>query len=219
MRILFMNPNATQAMTDSILGVARAASPSGVEVEGWTNLDGPPAIEGPADGDAAVVGLLAGLSSAQAQRADAVVIACFDDTGLEQMRDKADCPVIGIGQASYAMAGLLGHRFSVVTSLPVSIPVIKENILALGHASRCASVRASGLPVLTIEEGGEQTRARLADEVSQAHQADGATAVILGCAGMAALYDDLKSRADVVLIEGIRASVCLSTSMLNYQAS
>lgn len=211
MKILYINPNSTEAMTDSLVTVARKANPD-AEIICWTNHDGPPAIQGPEDGDAAVPGLLALLPKAQEAGADAIVIACFDDTGLAEVRAAAHCPVIGIGQAAYVTAALLGHRFSVVTTLDVSVPVIAGNIAMHGYTESCAGVRASGLPVLVVEEGSEDTRAHLASEIA-ASGAEGATAAILGCAGMAALRDDLAERTGLPLIDGVAASAHLAETL------
>ncbi|HCQ67151.1 MAG TPA: HyuE hydantoin racemase [Rhodobacteraceae bacterium] len=211
MRILFLNPNSTGAMTESIVAIAEAANPD-VEVFGWTNHDGPPAIEGADDGAAAVPGLLALLPKARDESADAIVIACFDDTGLAEVRAAAHCPVIGIGQSAFVAAQLLGHRFSVVTTLDASVPVIEGNIAAHGFDTACTSVRASGLPVLVVEEGSEATRARLADEV-RAAAAEGASAVLLGCAGMAGLREDLITRTGVPLIDGVAAAAQFAAAL------
>lgn len=193
MRLVYINPNSTEAMTESLMAVARGANPD-AEIIGWTNHAGPPAIEGPEDGTAAIPGLLALLPETRAAGADAIVVACFDDTGLAEVRAGADCPVVGIGQSAYITAVLLGYRFSVVTTLDVSVPVIEGTIWGSGFGPSRASVRASGLAVLTVEEGREETRLRLAEEILTARRADGATAAVLGCAGMAALRDDLFAR-------------------------
>ncbi|MEC7763145.1 MAG: aspartate/glutamate racemase family protein [Pseudomonadota bacterium] len=217
MKLLYINPNSTVAMTDSIVEVARRANP-GAEVLGWTNHDGPPAIEGPADGAAAVPGVLSLLPAAREEGVDAIVIACFDDTGLAEARAAAHCPVLGIGQSAYSTAGLLGHKFSVVTTLAVSVPVIEGNIRSLGADRSCASVRASGIPVLVVEEGNEETRAHIAQEVLAARDRDGATAAILGCAGMANLRDDLFSRTGLPLIDGVAASALLAETTAKLSA-
>lgn len=209
MKIAYINPNATQSMTDGIVTMAQEAL-CGAEIVGVTNTDGPPAIEGPEDGAAAVPGVLVRARAARAEGADAIVIACFDDTGLTEAQAALDCPVLGIGQAAYAMAMLLGRRFSVVTSLPVSIPVIEENIAALGFAGICASVRASGLPVLTIDEGAPETIDRIAEEIEAARVHDQAGCVILGCAGMSPLRAELAARAGLPLIDGVAASAQLA---------
>ena len=52
-------------------------------------------------------GLLAEI--AKAPDADAFVIACFDDTGLEAARCATEAPVIGIGEAAFHMASLVAE--------------------------------------------------------------------------------------------------------------
>ncbi|WP_108259177.1 aspartate/glutamate racemase family protein [Mangrovicoccus ximenensis] len=74
MRILYLNPNSTAAMTASMLEVAREAVP-GHEVLGWTNEAGPPAIQGPEDGAVVVPQLLALLPAAEEAGAEAIVIS------------------------------------------------------------------------------------------------------------------------------------------------
>ncbi|XDA98992.1 aspartate/glutamate racemase family protein [Sulfitobacter sp. LCG007] len=218
MRLVYINPNATETMTRGIVAAARAALP-GVEISGMTNLAGPAAIEGPEDGEAALPGLLACVAQARDAGASAIVIACFDDTGLADTRARAGCPVLGIGQSAYVMATLLGLRFSVVTSLPVSVPVIRQNVEAGGFGGFCASIRASGLAVLTIDEAGDATRARIAEEIAAARDDDGAEAVILGCAGMAPMAGDLATRSGVRLVDGVAASAHLAAAAAGFSAS
>lgn len=215
MGIVYINPNATHSMTEGIVTVARKVL-SGMEVTGMTNFAGPPSIQGAADGDAALPGLLDCVARARAGGAKAIVIACFDDTGLAEAQAVAGCPVLGIGQSAYVMAQLLGVRFSVVTSLARSVPVIRANIDNTGFGGICASIRASGLPVLTIEEGSEATRAHLAKEIAAARDNDGAGAVVLGCAGMAPLADDLKARSGMRLIDGVAASAHLAAAAVGF---
>ncbi|OSQ52694.1 aspartate/glutamate racemase family protein [Marivita geojedonensis] len=212
MKLAYINPNATASMTESILSVARAALPE-TEIFGLTNFGGPAAIQGKADGDAAIPGLLDLVSRAEAQGAEAIVIGCFDDTGLAEARELASCPVLGIGESSYTMAQLLGLKFSVITSLPVSIPVIESNIREHGFSALCASVRASGLPVLTIDEGAAETIDRIAEEIQAAEREDHASCAILGCAGMAQLAPVLSLRTNMRLIDGVAASGHLASAV------
>ena len=66
-----------------------------------TNRDAPAAIQGPEDGEAAIPGVLDIVTRTSA---DALVIGCFDDTGLARSRQLTDKLVIGIGQASFHLA-------------------------------------------------------------------------------------------------------------------
>lgn len=200
-------------MTEAVAEVARAAAPS-LDVLGWTNRDGPPAIQGAEDGAAAVSGLLRLLPEAKAAGADCIAIACFDDTGLAEMRAAAHCPVIGIGQAAFHLAALLGHRFSVVTTLAVSVPVIEDNIAAYGFAAHCSRVRPSGLGVLEVEAAAPATLARLAAELAAAEAEDGVTAAVLGCAGMAPLAPGLSAASGLVLVDGVAAAAHLAPGLV-----
>ena len=49
------------------------------------------------------------------------------------------------------MACLTSERFTVLTTLDVSVPVIKQNIEELGFSMCCDDVVASGVPVLELE--------------------------------------------------------------------
>lgn len=214
-RLVYMNPNATESMTQSIVDTARKALPD-VDIIGLTNHEGPRVIQGAQDGTKAITGLLNLIPKAKALEADAIVIACFDDTGLDEMSKAADCPVLGIGQSAYTMAQIIGAKFSVVTSLAVSIPVIDGNIQATGFGPICLSVRASGLGVIDIDVGTPETIARLSDEINLAHAQDGATAVVLGCAGMARLRKILAAQTNVTLIDGVEASAHLAQSAVRF---
>ena len=152
--IVIINPNSTTAMTDAMLATAKRAAP-GLEIEAWTSHDGPAAIEGPEDGAACVPPLLELVDKAAESGARVIIIGCSDDTGLAEARDMASCPVIGIGQAAYHLAALAGLRFSVVTTLPVSIPVLAQNSDILCLSGQLAGVRGWGVPVLALEEDVE----------------------------------------------------------------
>ncbi|MGG7567104.1 aspartate/glutamate racemase family protein [Rhodovulum sp. DZ06] len=204
MRILFINPNSSAHMTDGIVAAARLAAP-GAEILGWTNQAGPPAIQGPEDGDAAVPGLLALLPAAKEAGADAIVIGCFDDTGLAEARAAAHCPVIGIGQAAFHAAAMLAGEFSALTTLAVSVPVIEGNIQAQGFGPVCREVRASGIPVLEVDEGAPETIAALRADLAAMERA-GDRAVVLGCAGMAAHLPALQAGLSLRLVDGVRAA-------------
>jgi allantoin racemase len=214
MRLWVINPNSTQAMTDTIADAAASVAPPGAEIVARTNRAGPPAIQGEADGMAAVPGVLDEVRAGLAAGADGFVLACFDDTGLAEARAlAAPRPVVGIGQAAFHAAALSGGRFSVVTTLPVSLPVIEANLRGYGLDAACVKVRASGVPVLALEETPETADPQVAAEVAAALAEDRPGAVVLGCAGMARLAEPFTARFGVPVIDGVRAAVLLAWSM------
>ena len=205
--IVLINPNSTKAMTDAMVETALNA---GVALEGWTSLDGPPAIQGPTDGEACIPPLLALVRKASDAGAHAIIIGCFDDTGLDAARDIASCPVIGIGQAAYHMAVLSGRRFSVVTTLDVSVPILENNIYAYGFTSQLARVRASGVPVLDLETDPVGTAPVVVGEIERAVTEDKVDVVVLGCAGMVHIPAYFGKERPVRLIDGVTSAAQLA---------
>lgn len=210
MRILVINPNSTVSMTDGIVNVARAASAPDVQITGITNASAPPAIQGEGDGLAATPGVVQTAAAAASQGFDAVIIACFDDTGLDEARAKAAVPVIGIGQAAFHAAMLFGGKFSVITTLQVSVPVIEDNIARYGLAGICAGVHASGLPVLSLERAPDIARKTLQSCAHEISDTDGCSAVVMGCAGMAAFGPSIAAASGIPAIDGVAAAVGLA---------
>lgn len=214
MKLTVINPNSTVSMTDKIAIAARAAIGPEVEITGVTCHGSPPAIETPDDDAAAVPHVIAAVKAAEAAGADACIIACFDDPGLAEARAAVSIPVIGIGEAAFHLASLVGERFSVVTTLSRSIPVIEANLARYGLAGRCARVRASDVPVLALEEEGSDACDRISDEIGRAIAEDRAEAIVLGCAGMTDLARRLEAVHGVPVVDGVAAAVVLAEGLV-----
>ena len=215
MHILVINPNSTAAMTASIGAAAQGVAAPGTRITAVNPADGPPAIQGAADGAAALPGLFALFEQEVPRRGgyDAVVIACFDDTGLRALKRRSPVPVIGIGEAGFHAAMLVAERFSVVTTLAVSLPVIEQNLADYGLAGRCAGVRASGVAVLELEGAESGVSEQIAAEIARAIAEDGCQAVVLGCAGMADLAARMTERFGLPVIDGVTAAVAFCEAL------
>jgi allantoin racemase len=210
LRILIVNPNTTAAMTETIGRAARAVAASGTEIVAVNPSDGPVSIEGYYDEAFSVPGLLAEIAKGEAQGVCAHIIACFDDTGLEAARSLASAPVIGIGEAAFHLASMLGHRFSVVTTLSRSIAAIETNLMKYGLAARCARVRTCEIPVLALDDPASKASEEISAEIERARRDDRAEAIVLGCAGMAALAARLSEKHGLPVIDGVASAVKLA---------
>jgi allantoin racemase len=210
-RIAVVNPNATEVMTEQIVATVRRTLGSETEVIGYTNHSGPAAIQGPEDGAACLPGLMAAYDRAVAEQADAVIIGCFDDTGLSELRELGRIPVVGLGEASCIAASLAAPSFVVVTTLEVSVPVIAANIARSGLAKGCKAVIASGVPVLELESKAADVKAAIA----QARETHSGSAVVLGCSGMTAIMPELRSDGHHTLIDPAQAAARLVQGALS----
>lgn len=215
MRILIINPNSTASMTRKIEAAAKSIAALGTQITAMNPLTGPPAIQGPEDGEAALPGLYALFEKEIIEKRahDMVIIACFDDTGLLNLKRRSVTPVLGIGEAAFHAAMLISERFSVVTTLGVSVPIIEDNIYRYGFASRCSRVRASEIPVLDLEDAEDSVIETLASEIELAIEQDDCGAIVLGCAGMADLSTTLSSRFGIPVIDGVAAAVSLCEAL------
>jgi allantoin racemase len=206
MDILVVNPNTTESMTRLIGSAARMVAAPSTTIIAKTSSMGPVSIEGYYDEALAVPGLLIEIGKGERAGADAAIIACFDDTGLDAARALAGIPVIGICEAAVAVAALISKRFTVVTTLERSRVPVEELVRRYGMAERC-KVRAANIAVLSLEDPNSGARDRLRSEISAAIDEDKAEAIVLGCAGMADLARTLQGEFGIPVIDGVGAAV------------
>lgn len=214
MRIHVINPNSTVSMTDQIGRAARRAGSAQVEIDLVTARGTPVSIEGYADEALSVPAMLAEIRAAEMRGAKAHVIACFDDPGIHAAREVATGPVIGICQAALQVAGTLAARFSVITTLPRSVPIIEDLVHTYGMERRCRRVRSIDLPVLALESDPERAHALLVSEILTSRDHDGAEAIVLGCAGMAEMCEMLTKATGMPVIDGVTAAVRLAEALV-----
>lgn len=213
MKILVINPNTTTSMTDKIAKAARSVACPDTEIVAASSQDGPASIQGFLDVATCVPGLLNEV--VQHKEVDAIVIACFDDTGLDAVRSLVSVPVLGIGEAAYHAASMIANKFSVITTLSRSVPGLENNLLRYGLAQKCACVRATEIPVLKLEEGDPATLDKIRLEIHASINEDKAEAIVLGCAGMADLMAQLSEEFGLPVIEGVSAGVTFAEALVN----
>lgn len=206
MKLRVINPNITKSMTATIADAAMQVAAPTTEVTGITSEMGPVSIEGYYDEALAVPGLLLALAEAEKEKADAAIIACFDDTGLDAARALAPFPVLGICQAALSLASFIAQRYTIITTMERSRIPIEHLVRRYGHAERC-NVRAADIPVLSLEDPASNARDRLRSEIATALKEDRAEAIILGCAGMADLATSLQAEFGLPVIDGVSAAV------------
>ena len=83
---------------------------------------------------------------------DAVIICCYTDCGLQQLREVLDIPVVGLAESSMAIATMLGRRFAIIAPIKEFIPVYELNLRVYGFESRVIRhepIRPLSLPLDT----------------------------------------------------------------------
>lgn len=117
---------------------------------------------------------------AERSGADAIVVICMRDPALPQLREALTIPVFGPGETAMHYATMLGHKFSILTTVNRPAYSWEHRARINGLEEKLASVRPTGVPVLDIETN-PQTQNILITKALQAVEEDGADVIILGC--------------------------------------
>lgn len=212
-RIKIINGNTCEPMTQNIDASAQATKFPHTEVITVTPNVGPISIESFYDEYLAIPGILEQII--QDIDADAFVIACWGDPGIEAAREITPKPVVGIAEASLYVANMLAAKWSVVTTLHRARDMVEKTIHKAGMEGRCASVRTTSLSVLDTERDRANTVEVLAHASQLAIEEDGAEAICLGCAGMSGLEKQLEARLGVPVIDSVAAAVKMAESLVS----
>jgi allantoin racemase len=140
--------------------------------------------------------------------ADAYVIACASDPGIEAVRAVTNRPVLGIFRSAAAAAVARAERFGVIALVESSKARHRLGLRAMGLEDRLAGEVALNLPMETLLDPDAARAALIA--AGRELAAMGAETLILGCTGMAhhrmAVWDAVR----LPVIEPAQAAVGLA---------
>lgn len=213
MRILVVNVNTTQSMTDNIGRTAQSVAAPGTEIVPLTPIFGADSVEGNYESYLAAIAVMETVRRYDGPF-DAVIQAGYGEHGREGLQELLDVPVVDITEAAASTAQFLGHKYSVVTTLDRAVPLIEDRLKLAGLDARCASVRASGLGVLDLEADPSAAVEAIAAEAFRAVTEDHAEVICLGCGGMAQLNERVAARTGVPIVDGVAAAVTIAESLV-----
>jgi len=206
--ILVINPNSNPAVTaglDAALAVLRLGD--GPSIRCASLAAGPFGIESQQDVEAVTLPLRRMVEADNA--ADAFVIACFSDPGLQVCREATRRPVFGISECGVLAALGRGERFGIIAIQAVSVARHRRYLRELGLTERFAGERPLGISVAETASG-EGTLARMESVGRDLVAKDGADVIVLGCAGMARHRRPLEEALGVPVIDPTQAAVAMA---------
>jgi allantoin racemase len=173
---------------------------------------GPETIEQALDEVLAGEAILSEVLRAETDGADAVIVDCALDPILSASRQAVHIPVIGAGQASYALALTLGDRFSIVGPLKCLIPEYRRRIHEYGLSDRLASIRSIDVPILDLLS--DQAIEAFVREGRLAIEDDQADVLVLGCTGMSPAMPRLQQMLEVPVVDPAGAAIALAETLI-----
>jgi Asp/Glu/hydantoin racemase len=206
--ILVINPNSNPVVTaamDAALAPLRFAG--GPTIRCATLPEGPFGIESQKDVEQVVLPLRRTIEADNA--ADAFIIACYSDPGLQVCREGTDRPVFGIAECAVATALTRGDRFGVIAIAARSVRRHMRYLRQMGVTERLAGERPLEMSVAETA-AGEHTLARMIAVGRELVEQDGAEVVVMGCAGMARHRRPLEQALGVPVIDPTQAAVAMA---------
>ena len=205
-RILIINPNRSQACTAGIdAAIAPFRNPSGPALDVVDLPEGPPAILSWRDWHSVVEPLC---RRVEHDPADAYIIACASDPGLEAVRAATTRPVIGVFRAAVAAAITRSERFGVIAIVDASKARHMAALRAMGLEHRLAAEIAMNVAMDTLLDPIAARAGLIA--AAQSCVAAGSGAVILGCTGMAAHRAAIEAACGAPVIEPCQAAAAMA---------
>ncbi len=203
MRILLINPNTTQAVTDLVSWHVRRIAGDAAEFVTVTGRFGARYISTRAA--AAIAGHAAlDAMAAHVDGFDAVYLACFGDPGLLALKEMSPVPVVGMAEAACKQAAARG-TFSIVTGGALWKPMLEEFVAIMGLSDRFTGVRTIAPTGGQIAENPDAALAALAQACETCARDDGAEVVILGGAALAGLAERIQPNVSVPVICSVEA--------------
>jgi allantoin racemase len=213
MKILVVNVNTSESMSDVIDTAAKGSASPGTEIVTLTPFFGAEGVDCNFESYISAVAVMDRVL-AYDEPFDAVVMAGFGEHGRDGLQELIDQPVIEICEASAHIAMMIGRSYSVVTTLQRSVPPIEDRLRIGGLWDRCASVRANGMTTLEVDRDPEAAMRTIIEEARKAVEQDHAEVICLGCAGMAGLEEAITSELGVPVIDGVAAAVKLAEAVV-----
>ncbi|MCZ2495420.1 Asp/Glu racemase [Xylophilus sp. Kf1] len=207
MRLLVVNPNRSAGMTGGVVDeVRRLLARIGrddVVVQGATCAGGPEVIASPSTFAAGAAALAAEWPMFDDPRIDAVLLACFGDPALAELRALAGRPVAGMATAALDAALVARERFHIVTAGAAWDGMLRALIATHPAAPLLDGITILPSDGLAASRDGTGTVQRL-QQVLRTLEQRGAPRCILGGAGFAGMRPALVYGG--VLTDGIEAA-------------
>jgi allantoin racemase len=213
MRIKVILPNSSPELAKDREKDRKAIVGIETEVDVTCLPHGPVSVDNASDEARSTPFILDEILKAEQEGYDAVTIDCALDPHPRAIKETASIPVVIGGEASRALASILGDKFSIITANANAVDFARHNVEASGFGDRLASVRSLNLSVLELLDH-DKAKDAILNEGIKAIEKDGAHVIILGCAGMSPILDYLQENLGVPVIDPGGSALKLAEAMV-----
>lgn len=215
MKILIVNPNTSEHLTEKIRAVAESARRDDCEVTVICPSRGPVTIESSYDEAYAIAPTIDLVKRANKEDYDAIILACFCEVGVEAAKEISLIPVFGLEETTLSVALLLGSKFGIMTEKHPRVAMKELHVRRHGLLERMASIRALDLSVAELDADPERTKAVGMALARQMVEEDSAEVIIMGCAAMAGYSNELERELHVPVLDPLKVTLKVTEAMVD----
>lgn len=215
MRLLLINANTSAGVTDLCAQAARKIAAPTTEIVPLTGRFGARIIESRAESAIAIHAMLE-LVAENAATADAALVAVSYDTGLREARDLVGFPVVGITQASLAVATLIGSRVGMIT---FGTPwLYRELAQSYGATERIAAIEVVQASAKEAYENPDTVSQLVRTAIRKLIDDAGADVIVLCGAAFAGMAAQFTNDVPVPVLDGVTCGVPLCETLVALKA-
>ncbi|MEM1742799.1 MAG: aspartate/glutamate racemase family protein, partial [Nitrososphaerota archaeon] len=145
---------------------------------------------------------------------DGIIVNCFLDPAVDELKNILDRPVIGPGESSIVFGGILGKKLGIVSIRSEALELIKQRCNSLRYSDRVVSIRGIGIHVVDLRENWSRVKLELIEESKNAVK-EGAEVIILGCTGLAGLAKTISEEIGKPVIDPAVAALKMAESLIS----
>jgi allantoin racemase len=143
----------------------------------------------------------------------AIIIYCFAEPAVVAAKEKLDIPVIGIREASIALASIMGDKIGVIAPIDNTVPYLARRLS--GKVERIVSMDLPVLDYLDYAKLEGCVDAKTGELVDS-----GCDVIVLGCGSIMNInFKRIEEKHGISIVEPIVASVSIAECMLRNSLS
>lgn len=216
-RVLLVNANSSQAVTEHLAAIAQRDAPH-IDFVPLTPGSGPRYVLTPADVAIATHAVVAAVEShvASAGEPDACLVACFGEVGMLALRHSFAFPVLNMAESAILTALQLGTRYGIVAIGDHWPAMLHETVSLYGLGARYAGAfRVEGQPMALMSD--PKTAADAITARLLALPSGSVDVVVLGGAALTGLAELVEPRVPFRLVDCLKASLAQIDAALLYR--
>lgn len=215
MRILVINPVGHSMWNEADKALYKRFLPSYMEVDVISLPRGPSAVE-TVEAFLEASRIVVEVGRTVVSKYDGVIISCFLDPGVEELRRETKGIVLGAGESSLTLAKLYGRPIYVLTVslMKEALDLMWNKIYRLNLREYLVDIVSIPISVTDIDKDRNRAAELLLNTMKIILSKESRAVFVLGCTGFGGMAEELEDEIKVPVVDPVKASALLIISLL-----